>query len=257
MSKNFSLKEIEARVSDIPAIDALEYLTSLDIQESAGLSRLIQKYAKKMAAYDKENARLEKMSIYEKKARSEGYKIIAGVDEAGRGPLAGPVAAACVILPENCFIEGVNDSKKLRAPQREKLYDIILDNAISVGIGIVDEKIIDQINILNATKLAMKQAVSQLSIKPDLLMIDAVSIEDMDIEQRSIIKGDALSISIAAASIIAKVARDRIMNDYDAAYPGYGFTKHKGYGTEEHINAIKKFGICPIHRVSFIKNITG
>ncbi len=257
MFKNFSLKEIEARVSDIPAIDALEYLTSLDIQESAGLSRLIQKYAKKMAAYDKENARLEKMSIYEKKARSEGYKIIAGVDEAGRGPLAGPVAAACVILPENCFIEGVNDSKKLRAPQREKLYDIILDNAISVGIGIVDEKIIDQINILNATKLAMKQAVSQLSIKPDLLMIDAVSIEDMDIEQRSIIKGDALSISIAAASIIAKVARDRIMNDYDAAYPGYGFTKHKGYGTEEHINAIKKFGICPIHRVSFIKNITG
>lgn len=255
MSKKLSLKEIESRISDIAPIDALEYLTSLDVEESAGLNKLIQKYSKKVAAIDKEIARLEKMSIYEKKARSEGYKIIAGIDEAGRGPLAGPVAAACVILPENCLIEGVNDSKKLQAQQREKLYDIIMEKAVSVGVGIVDEKVIDKINILNATKLAMKQAVSQLSVNPDLLLIDAVSIEDLDIEQWPIIKGDALSISIAAASIIAKVTRDRIMNNYDTIYPAYGFTKHKGYGTEEHIKAIKIFGICPIHRMSFVTKI--
>jgi ribonuclease HII len=251
MSKKLNIKEIEAKIGNIPPVDALEYLMSLDIQESAGFNRLVQKYTKKMAALDKEIARLEKMSIYEKNARSKGYKMIAGMDEAGRGPLAGPVAAACVILPEDCLIEGINDSKKLSASQREKLYDVIYDKAISVGVGIVGEKIIDEINILNATKLAMKQAVSKLSVKPDLILIDAVSLDELDIEQRSIIKGDALSISIAAASIIAKVSRDRIMNEYDTAYPEYGFSKHKGYGTEEHINAIKKYGICPIHRLSF------
>lgn len=251
MSKKLSIKEIEAKIGNIPPVDALEYLMSLDMEESAGINRLIQKYAKKMAAFDNELARLEKMSVYEKDARSKGYKMIAGMDEAGRGPLAGPVAAACVILPEDCNIEGVNDSKKLSASQREKLYDVIYDKAISVGVGIVDQDVIDSINILNATKLAMKQAVSKLSIKPDLILIDAVSLDDLDIEQRSIIKGDALSISIAAASIIAKVTRDRIMNDYDTVYPEYGFAKHKGYGTEEHINAIKKYGICPIHRLSF------
>jgi ribonuclease HII len=170
--------------------------------------------------------------------------------------LAGPVVAACVLLPKGCLIEGVNDSKKLSAAQREKLYDIIVDKAISIGTGIIDEKCIDEINILNATKLAMKNAVAQIKPCPDLLLIDAVTLEDVKIAQLPIIKGDALSISIAAASIIAKVTRDRIIDQADDIYPQYGFKRHKGYGTEEHINAIKKYGICPIHRISFTKHFT-
>jgi len=211
----------------------------------------------KPADWEKELERLNAMRRYELEAVSQGYCNIAGIDEAGRGPLAGPVVAACVMLPENCLIEGINDSKKLSPAKREKLYDIILDRAVSYGIGIVDEKRIDEINILNATKLAMKTAVEQMSVKPDILLIDAVKLDDLDIPQKSIIKGDELSISIAAASIIAKVTRDRMISEADSQYPEYGFKKHKGYGTAEHINAIKKYGICPIHRISFTKNFTG
>jgi len=207
--------------------------------------------------HEKELERLKTMSTYEAEAIAQGYCKVAGIDEAGRGPLAGPVVAACVMLPENCLIEGVNDSKKLSPAKREKLYDIILNRAVSYGIGIVDEKRIDEINILNATKLAMKMAVDQMNIKPDILLIDAVRLDDLDIPQKSIIKGDELSISIAAASIIAKVTRDRMIAEADSQYPEYGFKKHKGYGTAEHINAIKKYGICPIHRISFTKNFTG
>lgn len=214
------------------------------------------KAEKARIAREKEIERLLAMSIFEREAYGSGCRFVAGIDEAGRGPLAGPVVAACVILPEGCLIEGVNDSKQLSAAQREKLYDIIIEKAISFGVGIADEKCIDEINILNATKLAMKQAVQQMKPKPDMLLIDAVRLEDMDIAQKSIIKGDALSISIAAASIIAKVTRDRIIDEADGVYPLYGFRKHKGYGTAEHINAIKKYGLCPIHRISFTKKFT-
>lgn len=194
------------------------------------------------------------MSKYEKAAYEQGFRYVAGIDEAGRGPLAGPVVASCVILPEGCMIEGVNDSKKLSPAKRDALYDLIVEKAISIGTGIVDENCIDDINILNATKLAMKNAVEQVKPRPDILLIDAVKLEEVDIMQVSIIKGDALSVSIAAASIIAKVTRDRLIDQADDIYPQYGFKKHKGYGTQEHINAIKKYGICPIHRISFTKN---
>jgi ribonuclease HII len=206
----------------------------------------------KMSAREKK--RLDELSRYEKDAYQKGFRHVAGIDEAGRGPLAGPVVAACVMLPEGCLIEGLNDSKKLSASKRESLYDIIMDRAISVGIGVVDEKRIDSMNILNATKLAMKKSVDQVEPKPDLLLIDAVRLPDIDILQVPIIKGDSLSVSIAAASIIAKVTRDRLIEEADTLYPAYGFKKHKGYGTSEHINAIRKYGICPIHRISFTKN---
>lgn len=202
----------------------------------------------------RERKRLDELSRYEKDAYLKGFRYVAGIDEAGRGPLAGPVVAACVMLPEGCLIEGLNDSKKLSASKRKSLYDIILDKAVSIGIGIVDEKYIDNMNILNATKLAMKKAVGQVEPKPDLLLIDAVRLQDIDIFQVPIIKGDSLSVSIAAASIIAKVTRDRLIEEADSLYPAYGFKRHKGYGTSEHINAIRKYGICPIHRISFTKN---
>lgn len=202
----------------------------------------------------REKKRLDELSRYEKDAYRKGFRYVAGIDEAGRGPLAGPVVAACVMLPEGCLIEGLDDSKKLSASKRESLYDIIMDRAVSVGIGVVDEKHIDSMNILNATKLAMKRAVDQVEPKPDLLLIDAVRLPDIDILQASIIKGDSLSVSIAAASIVAKVTRDRLIEEADVLYPAYGFKKHKGYGTSEHINAIRKYGICPIHRISFTKN---
>ena len=215
-----------------------------------------EKLEKQRLAHVKEIQRLENMYIYERQAFNQGCRFVAGMDEAGRGPLAGPVVAACVILPENCLIEGVNDSKKLSAEKREKLYDIIIDNAVTFGVGIVDEKIIDDINILNATKLAMKLALEQLKPVPDLLLIDAVELKDIVIPQKAIVKGDALSLSIAAASIIAKVTRDRLIDEADSIYPSYGFKDHKGYGTPQHIEAIKNFGICPIHRISFTKNFT-
>ncbi len=208
------------------------------------------------ACSKKELQRLNEMYAYEKEAFERGYDTVAGLDEAGRGPLAGPVVSACVILPKYCFIEGINDSKKLSPAKREKLYDIIMEKAISVGIGIVDEKTIDEVNILNATKMAMKMAVERVSPGPGLLLIDAMELDGIDIPQKAIVKGDTLSISIAAASIVAKVTRDRLIIEADKKYPLYGFSKHKGYGTREHIDAIKKYGICPIHRVSFTKNFT-
>jgi ribonuclease HII len=204
--------------------------------------------------YEKELERLESMTIYEKNAYMDGHNLIAGVDEAGRGPLAGPVVAAAVVLPRNTLIPGLNDSKKLSATKRDRLYEEILEKALSYSIGIVDEKTIDEINILNAAKKAMKIAVTTLSHNPDIVLVDAVNIDDIPHNQIPIIKGDSLSISIAAASIIAKVTRDRMMIELCSKYPKYGFSKHKGYGTKEHIEAIKKEGICPIHRMSFIKN---
>lgn len=189
---------------------------------------------------------------FDNQVRSEGFTLLAGIDESGRGPLAGPVLAAAVILPFDWNHEEINDSKKITANKRNELYDIIQKNALSISIGNISEKIIDKINILESTRLAMKQAVNGLSIKPDCLLIDALRLFDYPLFQKSIIKGDGTSLSIAAASIIAKVTRDRLMQEYDILYPQYGFAKHKGYPTKAHYDAINKYGCCPIHRESFI-----
>ena len=187
--------------------------------------------------------------------KDNNFEYICGIDEAGRGPLAGPVVVGAVVLPKDSFIEGVNDSKKLSEKKREKIFDIITEEAICYSVGIVDEKTIDEINILNATKLGVKRALEALKTKPDLLMLDALNnLDTLGIPYMSIIKGDAKNYSIAAASIIANVTRDRIMREWDDVYPIYGFAKHKGYGTAEHIRIIKENGPCPIHRQSFIKN---
>lgn len=199
-----------------------------------------------------ERRRLEAMREYELTYAACG--LICGIDEAGRGPLAGPVAAGAVILPEDCEILYLNDSKKLSEKRREELYEEITEKAVSFGVGIVGPDRIDEINILQATYEAMRQAVSKLSVVPGLLLNDAVTIPGMEIPQVPIIKGDAKSVSIAAASILAKVTRDRMMRDYEELFPEYGFAKHKGYGTKAHIEALRRFGPCPIHRASFIRN---
>lgn len=191
------------------------------------------------------------MLRYEKEWLENGAQNVAGVDEVGRGPLAGPVVVASVIMPLNDLIEGVNDSKQVSEKKREKLYPLILEKAISYNFAVVDEKVIDEINILNATKKAMREAVMGLNVKPDAVLIDAVKL-DIPYQTQSIIKGDANSYSIACASIIAKVYRDRLMVEYSKIYPEYGFEKHKGYGTAEHIKAIGEVGACPIHRLTFI-----
>ena len=203
----------------------------------------------------KELARLEAMSVYEREDAACG--AICGIDEAGRGPLAGPVVAGAVILPKDEQILYVNDSKKLSEKKRELLYDEITERALAVGVGIVGPERIDEINILQATYEAMCQAVSGLGVVPDLLLNDAVTIPELAIPQVPIIKGDAKSVSIAAASILAKVTRDHLMEEYDRQFPQYGFAKHKGYGTAAHVAAIREFGPCPIHRRSFLKNILG
>ena len=205
---------------------------------------------------EKEEQRLIKLKEIEEEIYNSGTEYICGIDEAGRGPLAGPVVVAAVIMPRNSMIEGVNDSKKVSEKKRESLYEIITNEAIAYGVGIIDQKEIDRINILNATKEGLTMAVKELSIRPNLILVDALKNIDTDgIEYRSIIKGDAKCYSIAAASIIAKVTRDRIMRQGDEVYPQYGFSKHKGYGTAAHIAAIEEYGLCPLHRLSFVKNI--
>lgn len=205
---------------------------------------------------EEELKRLKDMLVIESEKLVQGYEKICGVDEAGRGPLCGPVVAAAVILPKDKCIEGVNDSKKLTEKKREKLYDDIMNNAIAVGVGISDVEIIEKINILNATKLAMKEAISNLKVKPDFVLIDGNQPIDISVPFETVVSGDAKSESIAAASIIAKVTRDRMLYEYDKTYPMYGFAKHKGYGTKVHIEAIKKYGLCPIHRPSFCTKFT-
>ncbi len=218
----------------------------------AGVQNLIARYRRRQEELKKERARLDGMMIYEKKYRA--YGLICGIDEAGRGPLAGPVVAGAVILPEGCEILGVNDSKKLTAKKRELLYDEIMEKAVAVSTGIVSPQRIDEINILQATYEAMREAVAGLGTKPDLLLNDAVTIPEIVIPQVPIVKGDAKSVSIAAASIIAKVTRDRIMVEYESRFPGYGFASNKGYGSAEHIEALRRLGPTPIHRNSFIGN---
>ena len=203
---------------------------------------------------EKELERLTQLKQIEKSVYNEGYKLTCGIDEAGRGPLAGPVVVASVIMPKNSMIEGVNDSKKISEKKREKLYDLIINESISYGIGIINQEEIDEINILNATKKGLTESIKQLEPKPDIILVDALrDIDTFKIPYRSVIKGDAKIYSIACASIIAKVTRDRIMQEWDKVYPQYGFVSHKGYGTAKHIAAIKEFGLCPLHRRSFTK----
>ena len=204
---------------------------------------------------EKELERLVKLKEIEEEIYDSGIETICGIDEAGRGPLAGPVVVAAVIMPRYSMIEGVNDSKKVSEKKRETLYEQIINEAITYGVGIIDQKEIDQINILNATKKGLTTAIKELKIRPDRIIVDALEhIDTCNIPYTSIIKGDAKCYSIAAASIIAKVTRDRIMRQWDEIYPQYGFQKHKGYGTAAHIAAIKEYGICPLHRKTFVKN---
>lgn len=216
-----------------------------------GVVQAVEGARQRMNKYKSELARLEQMHQYENQYSE--YEGICGIDEVGRGPYAGPVVAAAVILPKDCNILYVNDSKKLSEKKREELYEEIMEKALSVGIGMASPQVIDEINILNATYKAMQQAVRNGSIIPDILLNDAVTIPDMPMKQVPIIKGDAKSISIACASIIAKVTRDRMMVEYDKTYPEYGFASHKGYGSKQHEEAIQKYGITPIHRKTFVK----
>ena len=204
---------------------------------------------------EKELERLTNLKSMEKELYDKGFEYICGIDEAGRGPLAGPVVVAGVIMPKDSMIEGVNDSKKVSEKKREKLYDVILEEAISYSVAIVGQDVIDEINILNATKQGVTTVVEELDVKPNLILVDALThINTKGIPYDSIIKGDAKCYNIAAASIIAKVTRDRIMREWDEIYPQYGFINHKGYGTAKHIEALKEYGPCSIHRRTFIKN---
>ena len=218
----------------------------------SGVQKLILAAKRAVCKEAQEQERLEGMCKYEREY--EEYTYICGIDEVGRGPLAGPVVAGAVILPKDCRIAYINDSKKLSAAKREVLYDEIMEKATAVGIGIVSPALIDEINILQATYEAMRQAIEKLSVTPTLLLNDAVTIPEVNIKQVPIIKGDAKSMSIAAASIVAKVTRDRLMVEYDAILPGYGFASNKGYGSAVHIEALKTLGATPIHRNSFIHN---
>lgn len=228
------------------------FIIQYQSDDRAGVIKLVETARKRQEKYQKELERTEKLKRFEKEY--DAFSYICGIDEVGRGPLAGPVVAAAVILPKDCDILYINDSKQLSAAKREELFDIIMEKAISVGIGMMGPQVIDDINILQATYKAMQQAIQKLNPQPDILLNDAVTIPNVNIKQVPIIKGDAKSISIGAASIIAKVTRDRMMEEYENIYPGYGFASNKGYGSAEHIKALKELGPTEIHRASFIKN---
>ncbi|MCM1088170.1 MAG: ribonuclease HII [Muribaculaceae bacterium] len=245
-----SIQEIKRNLQAADYERLPELLNQYEQDTRAGVIKELERARKRLFAYEKELERIEQLKYYEKKYAA--YSYICGIDEAGRGPLAGPVVAGAVILPKNCNILYINDSKKLSEKKREELYDVIMDKAAAVGVGYSAPERIDEINILQATYEAMREAISNLSIQPDLLLNDAVTIPEVSMKQVPIIKGDAKSISIGAASIVAKVTRDRLMRRYDEVFPEYGFAAHKGYGAQAHIEALKKYGPCPIHRKSFI-----
>ncbi len=248
-----SIRDIKEEFQTAADIDAREKLAEYYRSDSRkGVQDLIAKTVKEREKLQIELERLEGMQQFEKKYAD--YTAICGIDEAGRGPLAGPVVAGAVILPKDCSILYLNDSKQVSTSRREELFDEIQEKAVACAVGIVSPQRIDEINILQATYEAMHQAVEELKVIPDLLLVDAVTIPTMPMKQVGIIKGDAKSVSIAAASILAKVTRDRMMVEYDALYPEYGFAKHKGYGSKVHIEAIQEYGPCPIHRRTFIKN---
>lgn len=248
-----SIRDIKEEFQTAADIDAREKLAEYYRSDSRkGVQDLIAKTVKERERLQIELERLEGMKQFEKKYAD--YTAICGIDEAGRGPLAGPVVAGAVILPKDCSILYLNDSKQVSASRRDELFDEIQEKAIASAVGIVSPQRIDEINILQATYEAMHQAVEGLKVVPDLLLVDAVTIPAMPMKQVGIVKGDAKSVSIAAASILAKVTRDRMMVEYDSLYPEYGFAKHKGYGSKMHIEAIQEYGPCPIHRRTFIKN---
>ena len=250
-----NIREIDAYLQEVP-MEALNYeMNKFRCDPRAGVQQLLQKYEKRLDAYRAELTRLDRMMLYERKY--EDYGLVCGIDEAGRGPLAGPVVAAAVILPKDHPILYVNDSKQLSEKKREVLYDVIIRDAVAWGTGMASEKVIDEINILQATYRAMAEAFAKLSPKPGITLNDAVTVPQIPIRQVPIIKGDAKSASIAAASILAKVTRDRLMLKYDELYPEYGFRHHKGYGSAEHLQALKTYGPCEIHRKTFIKGILG
>ena len=251
-----TIKEIKERLATIDRLDH-PLFEELIADGRTGVQAAISKRKRELQKQVEEDLRLEKMLAYEKELYSQGIQLIAGVDEVGRGPLAGPVVAAAVILPENCKIPGLNDSKKIPKSKHQAIYQAVLDQALSVGIGVKDNQVIDQVNIYEATKLAMLEAIQELDQQPQHLLIDAMKL-DLPISQTSIIKGDANSLSIAAASIVAKVTRDQMMAAYDQEYPGYDFGQNAGYGTTKHLEGLEKHGVTPIHRRSFepIKSMT-
>jgi len=249
MKTSKTIKEIEQILSTIDCEDD-KFISECREDNRKGVRQLVERWEKKIQEQKNLKQMLEKMSTYERNLREKGFRYIAGVDEVGRGPLAGPVVAAAVILPEDISLLGINDSKKLTEKKRDELFEQINEHAIAIGIGIISAKKIDEVNIYQATKQAMKKAVQQLAIKPDHLLVDAMEIPN-DIKQTAIIKGDSKSISIAASSIIAKVTRDRLMSRLADKFPQYGFDQHMGYGTALHIEAINNYGVTEEHRLSF------
>ena len=244
-----TIKEIKEQLANIQRLDD-PLLAELEQDSRSGVIQAIAKRKRELQKQVDEDLRLEKMLAYEKELYAQGIDLIAGVDEVGRGPLAGPVVAAAVILPKACKIPGLNDSKKIPKSKHKEIYEAVLQNAVAIGIGIKDNQVIDQVNIYEATKLAMMEAIGQLEPQPQHLLIDAMKL-DLPIPQTSIIKGDANSLSIAAASIVAKVTRDQMMEEFDCEYPGYDFTQNAGYGTANHLAGLDKLGVTPIHRRSF------
>ena len=244
-----TIKEIKEQLANIQRLDD-PLLAELEQDSRSGVIQAIAKRKRELQKQVDEDLRLEKMLAYEKELYTQGIQLIAGVDEVGRGPLAGPVVAAAVILPEDCKISGLNDSKKIPKSKHKEIYEAVLQNAIAIGIGVKDNHVIDQVNIYEATKLAMMEAIGQLEPQPQHLLIDAMKL-DLPIPQTSIIKGDANSLSIAAASIVAKVTRDQMMEEFDREYPGYDFAQNAGYGTVKHLAGLDKLGVTPIHRRSF------
>lgn len=244
--------EIKEELKATTETELQQFIQKYSTDERAGVKTVVNQAQKRLEKYEKELLRIDALKIYERKYAD--YAFICGIDEVGRGPLAGPVVAGAVILPKGCNILYINDSKKLSEKKREELYDVIMEQAVVTGIGMASPARIDEINILQATYEAMREAISKLDPQPDLLLNDAVTIPEVDIYQVPIIKGDAKSISIGAASIIAKVTRDRLMVEYDKVMPEYGFASNKGYGSAAHIAALKKYGASPIHRQSFIHN---
>ena len=244
-----TIKEVKERLAMIDELDH-PLFEELILDGRAGVQAAISKRKRELQKQVDEDLRLEKMLAYEKELYAQGIDLIAGVDEVGRGPLAGPVVAAAVILPKACKISGLNDSKKIPKSKHKEIYEAVFQNAIAIGIGIKDNQVIDQVNIYEATKLAMMEAIGQLEPQPQHLLIDAMKL-DLPIPQTSIIKGDANSLSIAAASIVAKVTRDQMMEEFDCEYPGYDFTQNAGYGTANHLAGLDQLGVTPIHRRSF------
>ena len=238
-------------ISDMPKI-----IEEFSKDERKGVINLLKSARKKIENHYVEQNRLWELSSFERECYEKGYFLVGGIDEVGRGPLAGPVVTAVVILKEGCVIEGINDSKQLSESKREALYKIITEEAIDYSVGVVSPQEIDEINILQATYKAMQKAVEGLKVKPDFLLVDAVTIPKIHIPQKQIIKGDARSISISAASIVAKVTRDRMMAEYGKIYTGYNFERNKGYGSSQHIEGIKRLGLSPIHRRSFVGKYT-